>query len=111
MGQVSIPWASFNCGELSPLLDGRTEMPQYMKGGKTMLNFLPTAQGPAVRRGGTRYLDNQASPFLLMRFSRSVTESYVLMFRDGKLRFYYDGGVSAIDAGYASTDLITLPPV
>ena len=93
MGQVSIPWASFNCGELSPLLDGRTEMPQYMKGGKTMLNFLPTAQGPAVRRGGTRYLDNQASPFLLMRFSRSVTESYVLMFRDGKLRFYYDGGV------------------
>jgi hypothetical protein len=25
--------------------------------------------------------------------------------------FYYDGGVSAIDAGYASTDLITLPPV
>jgi hypothetical protein len=95
MGQVSIPWNSFNCGELSPLLEGRSDMPQYMKGGKTMLNMLPTVQGPATRRGGTRYIGNgldSTFPSLLIRFSRSATESYVLAFSNNVLQFFFNGG-------------------
>lgn len=115
MGQVSIPWNSFNCGELSPLLEGRSDMPQYMKGGKTMLNLLPTVQGPAQRRGGTRFCGPGVSgdkPTLLIRFSRSATESYVLAFGDNKLEFYFDGGrvevlgvIYSIATPYAQADL------
>lgn len=95
MGQVTVPWNSFNCGELSPLLEGRSDIPQYMKGGKTMLNLLPTVQGPATRRGGTRFIGNgtdSSQPSLLLRFSRSATESYVLVFCDQTLQFFFNDG-------------------
>jgi len=115
MGQVSIPWNSFNCGELSPLLEGRSDMPQYMKGGKTMLNLLPTVQGPATRRGGTRFIGNGTDstfPSLLVRFSRSATESYVLVFCDHALKFFFNGGevqfggvAYTIPTPYAQADL------
>lgn len=96
MGTVSLPYSSFNCGELSPLLEGRTDMAQYMKGGKIMLNLLPTVQGPAVRRGGTRLIGagvGGMNPSVLIRFSRSQTESYVLEFGNGVLRFYFNGAL------------------
>lgn len=105
-------WSSFNCGELSPLLDGRVEMPQYMKGGKIMLNMIPTVQGPGVRRGGSRYIghSNQGSSFnpsVILRFSRSQTESYVLEFTDQKLYFFFNGGL-VVD-GFGNPYFITTP--
>lgn len=87
-------WSSFNDGELSPLLDGRTDIPQYQKGSRILLNMLPTAQGPAVRRGGSRLIDttrNGTNPVVLLRFSRSQTESYVLAFGNLKINFYFNG--------------------
>lgn len=96
MGIVSLPYSSFNCGELSPLLEGRTDMAQYMKGGKIMLNLLPTVQGPAIRRGGTRFIGAGVSgtkPSVLIRFSRSQTESYVLEFGNTVLHFYFNGAL------------------
>ena len=56
MADLSPIWNSFNAGELSPLMDGRTDQPQYFSGCKVMQNFIPTVQGPAARRGGTRYI-------------------------------------------------------
>lgn len=115
MGNYSPEWSSFDFGELSPLLEGRTDMGQYMRGGKICLNFLPNAQGSLTRRGGTRYLSNtstnQAS--LLVRFSRSQTESYILEFADHILHFYYNGAIVNVSPGvpytvatpYAITDL------
>ena len=111
-------WSSFNCGELSPMIDGRVEMPQYMKGGKICLNLIPTVQGPALRRGGSRYIghSNQGSSFqpsVIMRFSRSQTESYVLEFTDQKIYFFFNGGMVVDTFGnpyfiatpYTQTDL------
>lgn len=96
MADYSPVWSTFNDGELSPLLEGRVEIPQYMRGGKTMLNFLPTVQGPMVRRGGSRYIGNPAvpaDPSVLIRFSRSQTNSYVLSFCDRCIRFYFNGAL------------------
>ena len=106
MGVASLLWSSFNDGELSPLVEGRIDMPQYMKGGKIMLNFIPTVQGPAVRRGGTRYIANarfsggvDSAPSLLIRFSRSQTESFILEFFNRTLRFYFNGGLVVDGSG------------
>jgi hypothetical protein len=96
MATASIVWSSLNDGELSPLLNGRVDMPQYMKGGEIMVNMIPTVQGPAVRRGGTRYIGqtaNSTQPSLLIQFSRSQTESYVLEFSNQSLRFYFNGAL------------------
>jgi hypothetical protein len=99
MAVASLIWSSLNDGELSPLIDGRVDMPQYMKGGKIMLNMLPTVQGPGVRRGGSRYINytgQSQNPSLLVRFSRSQTESYILEFLNQQIRFYFNGGIIEI---------------
>jgi hypothetical protein len=95
---ASLVWSSFNAGELSPLIEGRVDLPQYMKGGRICLNMIPTVQGPALRRGGSRFIghSNQGSSFdpsVILRFSRSQTESYVLEFTDKKLYFFFNGGL------------------
>lgn len=112
MAVASLIWSSFNDGELSPLIDGRVDMPQYMKGGKIMLNMLPTVQGPAVRRGGTRYIGNPvvpAQPSVLIRFSRSQIESYVLSFCDQQLRFYFNGALVTDSSGFGFPYHIATP--
>lgn len=87
--------SSFNAGELSPLLDGRVDVAKYNNGCRVMENFIPTVQGPAVRRAGTRFVaevkasDNRT---WLARFEFSTTQSYVLEFGDRYLRFYTNRG-------------------
>lgn len=118
---TAVLFNSFNDGELSPLISGRTDMPQYAKGGDTCLNFIPTPQGPLLRRGGSRYVGQTGlgtNPSLLIRFSRSQTESYVLEFYTdggglGQLRFWFNGGLVQtgglttyiIATGYIQSDL------
>lgn len=85
---------SFNAGELSPLFDGRTDQDKYFSGAKRLLNFIPTVQGPAARRGGSRYLgaakNNGRVWFLPFEFS--TAQSYVLEFGDQYLRFWVNRG-------------------
>ena len=108
MADFSPVWSAFNEGELSPRLDGRVDRPQYMRGGKIALNYIPTVQGPLLRRGGT-YLCGQTAnsihPSLLIRFSRSRTESYILEFYDTKVRFWFNGSLimSAPNVPYTVT--------
>ena len=80
----------FNAGELSPLMDARTDQDKYNLGCKTLTNFLCTVQGPAVRRGGTRFIgktkNNQKA--WLSRFIFSRNQSYILEWGNGYLRFW-----------------------
>lgn len=96
MATYNATWSSFNDGELSPLMDGRFDLPQYMKAGKTMLNFIPTVQGPMIKRGGTRlvlFSGQGEIPPLIVPFSRSRTESYLIEFADNRATFFFDGAV------------------
>lgn len=86
---------SFNGGELSPLLDGRVDQDKYFTGCKTLVNFIPTVQGPARRRGGTRHVGvvkDSARRTWLADFVFSIGQSYVLEFGHLYVRFWTNRG-------------------
>ena len=87
--------ASFNAGELSPMLDGRVDIAKYGSGCKVLENFIPAMQGPAVRRAGTRFvkeIKNSSNRTWLAKFEFSNTQAYILEFGDYYVRFYTDHG-------------------
>lgn len=108
---------SFNGGELSPLLDGRVDQDKYFTGCKTLVNFIPTVQGPARRRGGTRHagvVKDSAKRTWLADFVFSLGQSYVLEFGDLYVRFWTNRGQLLsgltpyeIVSPYTEADLIT----
>lgn len=88
--------SAFNAGELSPLIDGRTDLAKYFQGAKRCENFIGTVQGPVVARGGSHYVaavKNQANRTWLIKFEYSATQAYVLEFGDLYVRFYTSHGV------------------
>lgn len=87
-------WNTFNAGELSPLIDGRTDQEKYFAGCKRLRNFIPTVQGPASRRGGTRYLGATKSNLRawFMPFEFNQAQSYVLELTELKMRFWVNRG-------------------
>jgi hypothetical protein len=87
-------WQSFNAGELSPMLDGRTDQEKYFAGAKSMQNFMPSVAGPAIRRAGTRYINPTKGGFVhLVPFIFSADQSYVLEFGDSYMRFWVNRGL------------------
>jgi hypothetical protein len=94
MPDVNPTWSSFNAGELSPLMDGRTDQEKYFSGCKLLENFIPTVQGPVVRRAGTRYVGttkNNGEAFF-MTFEYSLEQSYALEIGDLYVRFWVNRG-------------------
>jgi len=107
--------SSFNAGELSPLMAGRPDVAKYANGCDELVNFIPTVQGPAVRRAGTRYVSTvktQSNRTWLATFEFSNSQAYVLEFGDQYIRFYTNHG-QVLSAGvpyeiatpYSSSDL------
>jgi hypothetical protein len=86
---------SFDAGELSPTLEGRTDLSRYRAGCRLLENFLPSVVGPVVRRPGsrfiaaTRYPDKTAT---LIAFQYSTEQAYALEFGDLYVRFYRNDG-------------------
>lgn len=116
MAKVSVIQNSFNAGELSPRLKARIDLQaKYTNGCEILENFLPTIQGPAKKRPGTRFVNevkNSANNVRLFPFQYSIEQAYVLEFGDTYIRFYKDGGVILsgglpyeIVSPYAHTDL------
>lgn len=90
MSKASPLFSNFNSGELSPLLFGRADFEKYPNGASRMLNFIPTTQGPNVRRAGTMFggQTKNNSKVLLVPFEYSVTQAYVLEFGNLYVRFW-----------------------
>lgn len=87
---------ALNAGELSPALEGRTDLSKYQAGCKVLENFIPLVQGPAERRAGTRYVrgvKTAGSRVWTLKFEFSATIAYVLEFGDLYVRFYTERGV------------------
>ena len=85
---------AWNAGELSPLLDGRTDLAKYQHGCSVLLNEIPTAHGPVYRRQGTRFVaDCEGIAPVLVPFVFNRTQSYVLAFMGaGGIAVYSDRG-------------------
>ena len=90
MARVNFIRTALNAGELSPWVTGRPDLDKYGLALSKSVNAFPLIQGPAVKRGGFRYIgrtkgDGKA---LLMQFIRSRKVAYVLEFGDGYIRFW-----------------------
>ncbi|CAB3644004.1 hypothetical protein [Trinickia soli] len=86
---------SFNSGELSPRLEGRVDIAKYSAGLKICENYIPLIQGPAMRRGGFRFIGtvkDQTAKTWLVRFEFNTTQAYVLEFGNQYIRFWANHG-------------------
>ena len=96
MARASFAITNFTAGELSPQLDGRTDLGKYFNGAKTLENFTVFPHGGASRRPGTRFaheVKNSANKTRLIPFEFSTTDTYIMEFSNQKIRFYRDGGI------------------
>lgn len=86
---------SFNSGELSPLLDGRSDLEKYYSGSRLLENMIPLPYGPATRRPGTYFVSeikDNSKKARLISFQYSTEQAYILEFGDQYIRFYKDKG-------------------
>ena len=86
---------SFNAGKWGPLLQGRVDLEKYTSACNELKNFIPTVQGPALKRSGTRFLKtvkNQAKKSRLIPFEFSTEQAYVLELYEGGMRVLKDSG-------------------
>ncbi len=96
MAKASPIQTSFNAGEFAPELDGRVDIGKYANACRRMENFFPLVQGPARRRGGTKFVNevkDSTDRTWLARFEFNTTQAYILEFGDLYVRFYTDNGI------------------
>ncbi len=95
MAKASFPFNNFTAGELSPRLDGRTDVNKYFNGCKTLQNFVIHPHGGASRRPGTKFVREvkTSSNFTrLIPFEFNITQAYILEFGENYFRVHKDGG-------------------
>ena len=96
MPNVNPAVVNFNGGEVGSLMSGRTDFEKYGSSVYRMRRFIPTAQGPAKRCPGTKYVLQARYPdkrVWLQRFEFAFDQAYVIEFGDYYCRFYTDRGV------------------
>jgi hypothetical protein len=99
---------SFSGGEFSPRIFGRTDAEQYKTGLEVCLNYLPTIEGPIIRRPGFRYSGFDAldpsTPPTLVSYPVSGGSPFILEMGAGYVRFFRNGGaVQTINSSLSYT--------
>jgi hypothetical protein len=95
MPKVTPLQSSFNGGEITPLGYGLVDADKYKHGMGFCQNYIPTLQGPLLRRPGDKYVKPVAdatNPPVLIPFKFSATQAYMLEFGHQYIRFYQNGG-------------------
>ena len=96
MPRQTVAYTNFTAGQLSPRLDGRTDLTKYYNGAKTISNFTIQPHGGASRRPGTAFIHevkNSSGAVRLIPFEFSTIQTYVLEFGDQYVRFFKDKGI------------------
>jgi len=102
---------SATSGELSPLIDARSDVAKYASGCRTLQNMIPRIYGAAIRRPGTEYIytvKDSSKTVILAPFEYSATAAYVCEFGNLYVRFYIDGGI-LLDAPAGDPVEVTTP--
>ena len=95
MARVAAQLTNFTAGELSPRLDGRTDLTKYAAGCSNLENLVIYPHGAAARRPGTTHVaevTDSSKKTRLIPFEFSTTQTYILEFSNLKIRFYKDNG-------------------
>lgn len=96
MAKASPIIRSFNAGEVSPLMEGRTDLDRYPASNRSLLNYVAAPQGPAIPRSGTFYMADvydHTKQSALLPFVFSETVSYQMEFCDSRVRFHTEDGI------------------
>ncbi|OIQ49670.1 hypothetical protein BerOc1_01595 [Pseudodesulfovibrio hydrargyri] len=96
---------NFTAGEISPRLEGRTDLSKYFNGCRTLENFLVHPHGGTSRRPGFRFVAESLgrdAPVLLIPFEFNAEQTYVLEFAggadgQGRMRVFTGHGVVLSD--------------
>ena len=95
---------SFAGGELSPEMFGRIDDQKFQTGAAKMRNFIALPQGPAVNRPGTQFVrevKDSTKKTRLIPFTYSTTQTMVLEFGEGYIRFHTQGETLLAGTGAA----------
>lgn len=111
-------WTNFSKGELSPLLEGASDLAAYFEGGSVIENFRLMRQGGLQRRAGTRMIaevKDSTTDTILIPFEFSVDDSYMLEVGDGYFRVFKNkaqvlSGVTPVEVAlpYLTADIRTI---
>lgn len=86
---------NFTGGELSPRLEGRTDVTKYRDGCRELTNMYVWPHGGATRRPGTYFVaevKDSSKKVRLIPFQFNIEQAYILEFGDQYIRFYMDDG-------------------
>ena len=96
MARSTVAFTNFTAGELSPRLDGRTDLGKYFNGAKTLENMVVHPHGGASRRPGTKFTHEVKTSSVqarLIPFEFSTTQTYILELGNQYIRFFKDKGI------------------
>lgn len=91
----------FTAGWLGWALDGRIDLNWQRLGCRELENFIVMPQGPAARRGGSKYIaaqGNEAAAARLIGFVFKREQAYMLEFGANAIRVFKDQGQVVADA-------------
>jgi hypothetical protein len=97
----------FNSGELSPLLDARTDLSRHYSACRTLSNFLAEPWGDVTKRPGTYYItvtDAGNGVAATTTSTSSVTNYGMVSAQDGYI-VWYDMDLALLEADSAVNDL------
>jgi hypothetical protein len=102
----SVTQTNLSAGELSPNLYGRTDLAKYHNGAMLMRNIYVDYRGGGSSRQGTQFLNTTAGNATgrLKRFVFSASQTYMLVFTNGRLEFIRNpltvGHINGSNAGF-----------
>ena len=95
MGRINTIQTNMTAGELSPRLLGRVDISRYQNAMDTMENAYPLIHGGGNRRPGKQWIagtKNDAKRSRAIPFVFSSTQTFMLEFGDGYVRFFTNKG-------------------
>ena len=93
MARSAPSFSSFVAGEISPRLEGRTNLEKYRNGLSELTNMVVMPHGGVTRRPGTEYLGEVKDSSVktrLIPFQFKTSDTYILEFGDQVMRVYRD---------------------
>lgn len=100
MAKASPMIRSFNAGEFSELLEGRTDLERYPASLRKLINFIAAPQGPAIARSGTVFVtpvSNTAQYSGVLPFVFSNEQAKLLEFAGDRIRFVDEDGLQVYE--------------
>ncbi len=111
MVKVSPMVRSFNGGEFSALMEGRTDIDRYPASMRKLFNFVAAPQGPAIGRSGTRMVVPVArhdEESVIVEFLFSSEQTQLLELAGDRIRFITEAGIQVYDM-VSATAVATTP--